>query len=417
MNLILFTASFPYVQGGESNFLSVETQHLSGVFDRVFVVPETIKDSNPVDHTGLMVDTDYAHALASTGMMDLFRLAVSSRIFHRGFRESGFPRFSFSAWRRLIAFSGKAELTRRWVHDFLRKQNLNSRDCLFYTYWFDHATTGIASAREQHPDLRLVTRAHGYDIYEEEYYDPPFFPCRQTTLPWIDRIFPDSQAGAAHLKKRHPEFSPRMEISLLGVVDPGFQTRASSDGVFRIVSCSMIRPEKRIGLIFEAVKYAAERRPSQRFEWTHIGSGGLRDEFQKRAAQEYPSNASAHFPGYSDHAALMRMYREQPFDLFMNLSETEGTPVSIMEAISCGIPVLATAVGGNKEIVSERNGLLVGKNPALDEISSAIFHLIDNPDEMMNKRLGSRQVWEAQYNARLNFSKFSQTLKQIRLND
>jgi glycosyltransferase involved in cell wall biosynthesis len=415
VNLVLFSASFPYVQGGESNFLSVETQYLSGVFDHVFIIPETIKDSSPVDHVGLAVDTNYAQALASTDAVRLSQLAFSSPIIRRGLREPDFPRTSFTAWRRLIAFSGKAELTRRWTLDFLRRQNINPQDCLFYTYWFDHATTGVAFVREQFPELRLVTRAHGYDVYAEEYYDPPFFPCRQSTLPFVDRLFPDSRAGTDHLKNCHPEFSSRIEMSLLGVVDPGFLNPASTDDVFRIISCSMIRPEKRIGLIFEAVKYAAERRPHQRFEWTHIGNGSLRSEFQKRAAQEYPPNASAHFPGYSDHMALMRMYREQPLDLFMNLSETEGTPVSIMEAISCGIPILATAVGGNREIVSGRNGFLVEKDASADEISSVILEAVNAPREMVAKRTGSRQVWETHYNAHHNFSEFTETLKQIRL--
>lgn len=415
MNLILFTASYPYVQGGESNFLTIEAQYLSKAFDRVIVIPETIKDQTPVKHPGLDVDTSYAQTLASKGMADLFQIALSSQIFRRGFREPDFPRLSFPAWRRLIAFSGKAELTRRWVLEWMRKQSLDPHECLFYTYWFDHATAGIAFARKQSPDLRLVTRAHGYDVYVDEYYNPPFFPCRHTTLPLVDRIFPDSKAGADYLKNRHPDFSSRMDMSLLGVVDPGFLNQASTDGVFRIISCSMIRPEKRVAMIFDAVKYAATLRPNQRFEWTHIGNGASRDDFQERAEKEYPPNARTYFPGYSDHDALMRLYREQQFDVFINLSETEGTPVSIMEAISCGVPVLATAVGGNTEIVSGQNGILVNEDASLDEVASAIFYLIDYPSEVNNKRDGSRKVWETRYNAHLNFSVFANALKQIRL--
>jgi len=414
MNLILFSASFPYVRGGEVNFLSVEVKHLSKIFDRVLVVPDTIMNLNPVDHAGLDVDTSFAQALASKGIGGLIQLALSSKILRSGVREHNFPHFSLYAWRRLIVFSGKAELIRRWVLDLLRNQNLDPRDCLFYTYWFVHATTGIAFARERHPELRLVTRAHRHDVYGR-YRRPNYFPCRQSTLPLVDRIFLASRAGADHMKKHYPEYSSRIDVSLLGVADPGFQNWASSDSVFRIVSCSMIRPDKRVEMIFEVVKHAAVQRPNQQFEWTHIGNGALREELQKRASQEYPSNARAHLLGYSDHSALMRLYQDNPFDLFINLSESEGTPVSIMEAISCGVPVLATAVGGNKEIVSERNGLLVAKNPSLDEVASAIFVLIDNPDDAKNKRSGSRKIWETHYNANLNFSEFAQTLKQIRL--
>ena len=47
------------------------------------------------------------------------------------------------------------------------------------------------------------------------------------------------------------------------------------------------------------------------------------------------------------------------FDLFVNMSLSEGIPVSIMEAISFGIPIIATNVGGNAEIVNDETGVLI----------------------------------------------------------
>ncbi len=58
--------------------------------------------------------------------------------------------------------------------------------------------------------------------------------------------------------------------------------------------------------------------------------------------------------GYGSIDDLMLFFKENSVDLFINASITEGTPVSIMEAISCGIPIIATDVGGNPEIVSEK---------------------------------------------------------------
>lgn len=40
-------------------------------------------------------------------------------------------------------------------------------------------------------------------------------------------------------------------------------------------------------------------------------------------------------------------YRNNDVDVFVNLSESEGIPVSIIETISFGVPVVATDVGGN----------------------------------------------------------------------
>jgi glycosyltransferase involved in cell wall biosynthesis len=77
--------------------------------------------------------------------------------------------------------------------------------------------------------------------------------------------------------------------------------------------------------------------------------------------------------------------------------------------------VIATAVGGNVEIVTTQNGILIDPNAALEEISSAMFYLIDHPGEAETKRKGSRYIWETRYNAHLNFSDFARRLKEIRL--
>ena len=58
--------------------------------------------------------------------------------------------------------------------------------------------------------------------------------------------------------------------------------------------------------------------------------------------------------------------------MFINVSSTEGIPVSIMEAMSFGIPVIATAVGGTPEIVNNENGYLLSKDPSAKELAEVI---------------------------------------------
>ena len=111
---------------------------------------------------------------------------------------------------------------------------------------------------------------------------------------------------------------------------------------------------------------------------------------------------------------VMRYYREQPVDVFVNVSSTEGgVPVAIQEAISCGIPVIATAVGGNPEIVSEKNGILLSANPNSEEIGTALLKLWDDPRMATQMRQESRRVWQRSYNAEVNFRAFADRLKTI----
>ena len=63
--------------------------------------------------------------------------------------------------------------------------------------------------------------------------------------------------------------------------------------------------------------------------------------------------------GHYPNEELLRYYGSNHVDLFINTSSTEGVPVSIMEAQSFGIPVIATDTGGVKEVVTEGTGSLL----------------------------------------------------------
>ena len=99
-----------------------------------------------------------------------------------------------------------------------------------------------------------------------------------------------------------------------------------------------------------------------------------------------------------------------PSDVLVNVSASEGIPVSIMEAQSCSIPVVATAVGGVPEIVTEQNGRLLGENPTPSEIAESLAGLLEDRELRMKKRRASRQMWSDKYNADRNFHAFAESI-------
>lgn len=414
MILLLFTASYPYSGAAEQTFLTTEIQHLCKTFDRVVLVPR--KRTGPLLPIAELVEVDetYSASLNAINPLKAITNILFSKLIYSDILSRPSLLLHFSAIKRLILFAVGAQLTRNWVENWLAENKVDAQDCIFYTYWFDQAALGIGLAKRKHPQLRLISRVHGYDLYEEYYYNPPYWPCRPLALSLLDRLFPDSEAGIHYLTERYPNYVSIYETGLLGVTEPGFLNPPSEDGVFRIVSCSMLEPVKRVDRILEGISIAASQRPNQRFEWTHIGNGIRRIELQKMADEYFPSNAKGHLPGYSSREALMSFYRDQPADVFINASETEGTPVAVMEAVSCGIPVIATAVGGNKEIVGERNGILLDEDPNPQQIADSIFRLLDDPKAAQSKRDASRKVWMEKYNADTNYRTFAERLRSIR---
>jgi len=412
LNLFLFTASYPYDSAAEQTFLSDDVAYLKKEFDRVILVPRDCAGKRLPLPDGVEVDESYANFLALNRVK-----ALSTAIFSANFFADIFSRpsilFNKEALQRLIKFVGKADLTRQWVERWFQNFSVNPRDCIFYTFWFDDSSMGIGLAKNNLPDVRVVSRAHGYDLYEERYRFA-YWPRRSAALSLIDRLFPDSEMGLRYMQSRYPQYQTKYQTALLGVMPSGFITPPSQDGKLRIVSCSRIVPVKRVDLLLEGIASAARLRPDIQIEWHHFGDGDSRAELQECANKTFPENARASFHGYITQQDLFDFYRGTPVDIFVNVSESEGTPVSIMEAISCGIPILATSVGGNIEIATKQNGWLLSPNPTPEEIAEALINIYDNVDDAAQKRMGSFQVWQEKYNAERNFQEFAELLKQVR---
>jgi glycosyltransferase involved in cell wall biosynthesis len=412
--LLLFTASYPYDGGAEQTFLDTEIQHLQKTFDRVVLVPRKCIGSLLPAAGSMEVAESYFASLDKVNAFTVLANILFSRLIYSDIFSRPSLLLYPQALKRLIFFAIGAQLTRNWVMKWIAENKVDPAECIFYTYWFDQAASGIGLAKRKYPQICLVSRVHGYDLYEEHYYNPPYWPCRPLALSLLDRLFPDSEAGLRYLKDRYPGYSSRYETALLGVTEPGFMNQPSTDGVFRIVSCSMLEPVKRVDLILKGIRAAALERPDQRFEWHHIGNGVRRSELQKIADESFPPNATGRLPGYTSREALLSFYRDHSADVFINASETEGTPVAVMEAVSCGIPVIATSVGGNKEIIGEHNGILLGENPDAQCIADSIFKLLDDPRTTRAMREGSRRVWMERYNADTNYAAFAERLRMIR---
>lgn len=412
MILFLFTSSYPYDFSVEQTFLGEEIHFLKAAFDRVILVPRECSGRLLALPKGVELDESFARLLKQKRAAALIRGLCSRHFFADIFSRPSILLHK-QALIRLIKFAGKAELTRQWVEGWLARTGVNAPDCMFYTYWFEDSSMGIGLAKRRFPAIRVVSRAHGYDLYEER-HDFPYWPCRRASLRLMERVFPDSEAGLRYLKDRYPEHAARFQTAHLGVAPAGFSTSPSQDGAFRIVSCSMLVPVKRIGLLLEGIACAARQRPQVQFHWYHFGNGDERETLQARANTTFPPNAHGVLPGYSTQADLFRFYRENPLDVFVNVSASEGTPVAVMEAVSCGIPVIAAAVGGNTEIITEQNGILLPPNPLPGEIASALLEMQASPGQAAQKGKAGYLVWQEKYNSESNFRNFAETLRQMR---
>jgi len=148
-------------------------------------------------------------------------------------------------------------------------------------------------------------------------------------------------------------------------------------GKVELLTIGRLEVEKNPLLVVETLAELERRRPG-RFHVTWIGRGKLEDEVRARAEALGVSELIT-LRGYVPFGPeLLDLYRQA--DVFMHVSLTEGVPQVLVEALACGTPIVATAVGGVARALEDgRAGLLVPAEDR-DALVAAVERLVDEPD-------------------------------------
>lgn len=245
----------------------------------------------------------------------------------------------------------------------------------------------------------FISRFHGeWDLWEES--SGGYTPLRDRVAESLDFAAFISRKGERYFHERYP--IAKTIFAPLGSNDMGTSPK-SNDGIVRVFTCSNVVALKRVPLIFECVNQFAR---DKKVEWTHIGGGDGLEDLKLIIKDNQSNNLTVNLLGKQDHLKVIDYYQNNRIDLFLNLSTTEGVPVSIMEAISCDIPVVATDVGGVSEIVNNETGVLVSSNPTVEDVVSAM-------EKAIALDIQPREFWKQNYNADTNYSAFVNEIKKL----
>jgi len=406
MKLFLFANFFPYKRS--EPFLITEFEFARKYFSEISVFTLYGKTSE--------ITCQYDNNV--TLLKPVFETATDKKsIFLKGFFNSapcGFHLkelfsstilFSFKKlyWFFISLFITRATLSSESYKQLIRQINTIEKGVLYF-YWGDNLAWTIPYLKKKISgrNFKIVLRLHGSDLYE--YTKGNYAPLRNQIFSDVDEIYTVSENGKNYLDKLYPQFATKIFVSRLGVADHGLNP-IKADKIFKIISVSNVVPLKRIHLIFEALQ-----RLDINVEWHHYGDGPLFTKIKELAATS-KKNIQVCLHGFVSNNSLMEEYKTKPFDLFVNVSSSEGLPVSIMEALSFGIPVIATDVGGTSELVDASTGSLLSKDILPDALSAKLawfFNLSSEERDVM--RINARKRFEEKVNAAHNYEQFYNSL-------
>ena len=402
--VVLVTVNHPFEHnGGETMFVAPEVERLAGAGLEVRLAPLVARGCRQPLPGGVQLDLGLANSLQAGRWTDWLRAPGwpgFAAEWQRARRQGG-----FTGMLRVVRWAAVAQATWRWAQALP-----DAAPVLVYTYWRGGATLALARLAAQKPRIAALTRVHGYELYEER-FDPPFQPWTGVYAQ-LASVCPVSAHGAAYLVE-HGVPAARVQLARLGTEATAAAVAASADGVLRVLSCSFVLPLKRVTRLARALALLAARHPLRCIAWTHLG-GGPDLSAVRELVRGAPANLVATLPGHVEHERVLAHYAHHPVDVFVLLSQTEGLPVSVQEALSAGVPVVATDVGGTGEAVDDQVGRLLGADPSVDDVVAAIEAVALAPDaQRQAMRAAARLRWAERFDADANHRAFARHLQAL----
>lgn len=399
--LLLLTNRYPFGSGEE--YLEHEIRHLARRFERIVVLPcmppNSAAERAVPDNVDVVRYQPPDHRRSLPMMLRQGHRALRTRPAHPVHRAYD---SYFEGRARAVADAATAGLV-----DALQGQV----PAVVYSYWFYiTARIGIELRHRLLWDVPVVTRAHGYDVNVPA-SPVRYLPQRRYLLEGCDQVHPVSDAATRYLRETYPSTAAKVSTRRLGTPEPPSGSTASR-APFIVVTCSTIRPLKRLDLVRNAVEIL--RASGHDVRWTHFGDGPGRHVDRLHGSQ--PGSDWIDLRGYVPNAQIFAEYQALAPSVFVNASTSEGVPVSVMEAMACGIPVLATDVGGTRELLGpvDEWGLLPADLSA-EHLAAQVESLVLTADDetYAARARDVRRRWEAVARADTVYAAFADELAAL----
>jgi len=408
-SLILITNNYPY--GNGEPFLETEIRYLSVAFNEIAIISKNVTDKiyrevpknvtlhryNPKSN---FIERLFFPIILLTNLgtivKDFFcELKLTKEVYGL--------KMSFSRIKILLHFIGKGLQLSVYINRNVFKK---SKFSVAYSYWLDNSAYALRILKKRESNLKCISRAHSVELYYERSI-VQYQPLQNAMMKNLDQIYFISENGMKYFQNKQKRVAvlSKLKLSRLGV-DNSYKRKLPTDiKEFILVSCSNVNRVKRIDLIIEALSLVQD----EKIKWIHIGDGPLLAHTLDRANNLLKNNPSVDysFLGKKSNKEIYDFYYDNEISVIINVSTSEGIPVSVMEAFSFGIPAIATNVGGTSELVNNLNGILLSSCPSPNEVLKAIRKFYYLSDDLYSEfRRKALSTWRNHFKAKVNYSEF-----------
>lgn len=396
--IFLITTSFP--NGDKEPLIINELPFLKSKFDEVEIITYT---SGKTELN--LKEIIHEYNINISGIQKLIGLFLISWV--RIFSELNYVKYKYkltitpSILKVAIMAAIRGGKFQRYIEKRF-KYDIKNKNITFYSWWSTEEVIGLANLKRKNKNIKVYSRMHAYDLYFERHL-PPYLPFRPYIFQQLDNVFVISYQGFNYIQDKLGIQLNNLAVSKLGVNNNYQLQTLKEQKTLRIVSCSTLIPIKRVQLIIGSL---SKLNPKLNIEWNHFGDGPEMNKLKIMSNNKLAlmSNITTNFHGKIDNIELHSFYQQEQIDLFINVSETEGVPISIMEAMSYGIPCIGTNVGGVSELINhKKNGYLLPVDFELEYLTSLIEKVNSLPFvTRIEMQQNAYSMWNNNYNSDKN---------------
>ncbi len=242
----------------------------------------------------------------------------------------------------------------------------------------------------------LIVSVWGSDILVFPYYYYINKKIIKYVLKKADLILATSKAMAEDVVKFSGKFAIVTPFGVdINIFKPLPLVEKKSEQELILTTIKSLEPVYGIDILIKTFKKVKERFPSLQLKLIIFGKGSSEREL-KELTHQLNLSEDVEFKGYVDPNKIYLHHQQSDLTIF--LSRLEGFGVSLIEAMACGKCVVASNVGGHKELVQDGiNGFLVPPED-IDASVNVIVKVIKDND--LRKRIGiaARKTVEEKYN-------------------
>lgn len=407
--LFIITSSFPYLPGEQ--FIEDEVIHwANSEFSSVTIFPCSADGSPRPIPNNVDVDLSLSKDKKLQKILWLFPAFFSTIFLKEVIWLTKKRKININNLYQALKECSTTKRRKKKLESIIKKEK---NEVVLYFYWNTAPSYAGCMLKKCFDNIKVISRAHRFDLYEERRKNG-YIPLKRQFSNTYDKVFFLSEEGLYYYKTHYGIDTRKTSISPLGVPVPDEYSQKSTDNFFHVVSLSFCVPVKRIDKIIDAIGFFSQNNDQTKIKWTHIGDGELKNNLEDKAKKVLANkeNVSFSFMGAIPNNEAKNFFLEENVDVFLNTSESEGIPVSIMEAMSAGVPSIAPDVGGVSHLVNDSNGRLMRASPSSIEVCEALESVYLSPHRDTMREKAKKKIRD-EFSSNKNYKDFMNEISSL----